>query len=168
MAHNLHKLSDNNANPTGFSMVARSIFSVFCTVLLLAFPDSVIATVYEVGPGQPYLNIGDVPWEDLSAGDQVLIHWRRQPYNEKWVISVKGTEAQPFIVRGVPNAQGERPVIDGRDATTRSQLNFWNEDRGIIKIGGSNKPPDNTPTWIVVESLDIRSGRPPYRFSGSM
>jgi hypothetical protein len=102
----------------------------------------------------------------MRAGDQVLIYWRQQPYKEKWVIAVQGTEQQPFAVRGVPNEQGELPVIDGRDATTRGQINFWNEDRAVIKIGGANQPAVEIPAWIVLENLDIRSGRPPYTFTG--
>jgi hypothetical protein len=129
-------------------------------------PAGAAAATYEVGPAQTYTNIGDVPWESMNAGDEVLIHWRAQPYTEKWVIAVEGTEQQPFVVRGVPGAGGELPVIDGRDATTRSQLNFWNEPRGVIKIGGANSPAVDTPAWIVVENLDIRSGRTPFQFTG--
>ncbi|RJR42624.1 MAG: right-handed parallel beta-helix repeat-containing protein [Deltaproteobacteria bacterium] len=124
------------------------------------------AAVYEVGPGKPYVNIGDVPWESMAPGDQVLIHWRPEPYKEKWVIAVEGTEQQPCIVRGVANVSGELPVIDGNGATTRTSLNFWNEDRGVIKIGGANSPAVETPRWLVVENLDIRSARPPHQFTG--
>lgn len=138
----------------------------FLLLFTLFFPLPVFAATYEVGVGKPFSNIGDVPWENLRAGDQVLIHWRQQPYKEKWVIAVQGTEQQPFTVRGVPNGNGELPVIDGRDATTRSQTNFWNENRGVIKIGGANRPAVDIPTWIVVEHLDIRSGRTPYTFTG--
>jgi len=134
--------------------------------LILLFPTAASAATYEVGPGQTYANIRDVPWESLGAGDLVLIHHRAQPYQEKFVIAVEGTEQQPFIVRGVPGAGGELPVIDGRDATTRSQINFWGESRGVIKIGGANSPAVDVPTWIVVESLEIRSGRTPYSFTG--
>lgn len=35
---------------------------------------------------------------------------------------------------------GELPVISGENAITPSPLNFWNEDRGLLKIGGSNVP----------------------------
>jgi parallel beta-helix repeat protein len=132
-------------------------------VVFLAYP--VFADTFEVGPGLAYENIGDVPWEDMGAGDLVLIHWRAQPYKEKWIIGALGTEQDPFIVRGVPNASGDLPVIDGRDATTRSQLNFWNEDRGVIKFGDGNTPSTN-PTWVIIENLDIRSGRAPYQFTG--
>jgi len=125
-----------------------------------------VSANYEVGVGKTFANIGDVPWESMNAGDQVLIHWRQQPYKEKWVIAVQGTEQQPFVVRGVPNQYGEWPVIDGRDATTRSQINFWNENRGVVKIGGANSPAVDTPAWIVLENLVIRSGRTPYQFTG--
>jgi hypothetical protein len=132
----------------------------------LGFPVAAVPGTYEVGVGKTFANIGDVPWENMKAGDQVFIYWRPQPYKEKWVIAVQGTGQQPFMVQGVPNQNGELPVIDGRDATTRSQINFWNEERGVIKIGGANQPAVDAPTWIVLENLDIRSGRTPYTFTG--
>ncbi len=123
------------------------------------------ATDYNVGPGQPLAAISDVPWESLAAGDRVLIHWRAAPYKEKWVVNARGTAAEPIVVRGLPGPNGERPVIDGDGATTRPQLSYWNEVRGVIKIGGSSVPPDGLPAHIVVEGLEIRSGRPPYTFT---
>jgi hypothetical protein len=138
----------------------------FLLLFSLCFALPAVPGTYEVGVGKTFRNIGDVPWENMKAGDQVLIYWRQQPYKEKWVIAVQGTEQQPFMVRGVPNQDGELPIIDGRDATTRSQINFWNENRGVIKIGGANNPAVDVPTWIVVENLDIRSARTPYNFTG--
>jgi hypothetical protein len=122
--------------------------------------------VYAVGPGQPQAAVGDVPWAMLGPGDVVLIHWRPEPYREKWVICRQGTPEAPIVVRGVAGPQGQLPVIEGRDATTPEGLNFWNEQRGVIKIGGANNPPDVTPRWIVMENLEVRSGRPPYSFTG--
>jgi len=145
------------------AMICRIFFLLLFS---LCFPLPALTATYEVGTGKTFPNIGDVPWENMQAGDQVLIYWRQQPYNEKWVIAVQGTELQPFTVRGAPNEFGELPVIDGRDATTRSQINFWNENRGVIKIGGANSPAVGVPAWIVVENLDIRSGRTPYTFTG--
>src|SRR6185436_15373913 len=117
--------------------------------------------VYAVGPGQPLATIADVPWATLAPGDTVLIHWRAQPYREKWVICRQGTGEAPITVRGVAGPGGELPVIDGRDATTSASLNFWNEQRGVIKIGGANNPPDTMPRHITIENLEVRSGRPP-------
>ncbi|MGI6454721.1 MAG: polysaccharide-degrading enzyme [bacterium] len=135
-------------------------------VLLFIMAPLTSAVEYTVGQGMQFAEIEDVPWEALNAGDVVLIHWRAQAYRSKWVLARQGTESQPIVIRGVANEEGVLPVIDGRDAVTRAQLNYWNEERSIIKIGGSNQPADTTPRYIVVESLDIRSARPPYRFTG--
>lgn len=129
---------------------------------LCAMPS--LATDYHVGPGQALAAIGDVPWESLAAGDRILIHWRATPYKEKWVINAVGTSEQPIIVRGIPGPGGQRPVIDGRDAVTRTQLSFWNDERGVIKVGGSSIPSDGLPTHVLIEGLEIRSGRPPFTF----
>jgi hypothetical protein len=144
--------------------IVLKMFVVALSLCCLSHP--AFSGTFEVGPGRTFTNIGDVPWENMNAGDQVLIHWREQPYKEKWVVAVQGTEARPFVVRGVANDHGELPVIDGRDASTRPQVNFWNEDRGVIKIGGANKPAIDAPTWIVLQNLDIRSGRTPYQYTG--
>ncbi|HYI01995.1 right-handed parallel beta-helix repeat-containing protein [Hyalangium sp.] len=130
------------------------------TVLaLLALPLLAQAAEYRVGPGQTYTAIGEVPWEALGPGDVVLIHARPMPYTEKWVIGRNGTQAAPIAVRGVPDAQGNLPIIHGEGATTRAQLNFPSEQRGIIKIGASNSPPDTLPSYIVIEGLHLRRAR---------
>jgi hypothetical protein len=149
------------------SGLAKKGISAFSLLLVLLLPlSSSHSGIFEVGPEKEFENIGDVPWESLSAGDEVIIYWRLQPYKEKWVIAVQGSEAQPFVVRGIPGEDGALPVVDGRDAVTRKEINFWNENRGVVKIGGANVPSVDVPTWIVVENLDIRSGRTPYQFTG--
>ncbi len=125
------------------------------------------AEVYSVGPGMPFAAIADVPWETLQPGDTVLIHWRAAPYKEKWVICRQGAPDYPITVRGVPGPGGDLPIIDGDGAVTRRALNYWNEVRGLVKIGGANVPPDTMPRHIVLESLDLRSARPPYQFIGA-
>ncbi|WP_338863879.1 right-handed parallel beta-helix repeat-containing protein [Myxococcus stipitatus] len=127
------------------------------SVLLLSFTAQ--AAEYRVGPGQALASIGEVPWESLQPGDTVFIHARPTPYREKWVLGVRGTATAPITVRGVPDSAGKLPVIDGEQATTRSQLNFWNEQRGIVKIGGANRPPDTMPAYLVVENLHLRNAR---------
>jgi parallel beta-helix repeat protein len=128
-------------------------------LVLLALPLLTHAAEFRVGPGQTYAGIGEVPWETLGPGDTVLIHARSTPYTEKWVIGRNGTQAAPITVRGVPDAQGNLPIIHGEGATTRSQLNYPGEQRGIIKIGSSNVPPDTLPSYIVIEGLHLRRAR---------
>lgn len=140
----------------------RYAIAWFLVMLLLSFPSARAAT-YDVGPNQPLATLSDVPWESLNAGDMVRIHWRTNAYRDKWLISRSGTAEQPIVVRGVPGPNGELPVINGDGARTRRVLNFWGENRGVIKLGGSNFP-TNTPTHIVIDGLEIRSGCAPYRF----
>lgn len=147
---------------SGFSSLKLRAGVVF--LLLLSAAVASDAAVYEVGPGKPHASIGTVPWESLEAGDTVLIYWRSNPYKEKWVICRQGTEALPIMVRGVPGPSGELPVIDGNGAVTRQVLNYWNEVRGLIKIGGANVPSDLMPRYIILDGLDLRSARPPYTF----
>lgn len=125
-----------------------------------------LSKAYSVGPGQSLANISQVPWEALQAGDAVRIHWRLEPYREKWVISVSATREQPFRVSGVPGPEGQLPVILGDEATTRASLDFWNEDRGLIKIGGASHAPGIVPQHVILENLDLRSARPAYSYSG--
>ncbi len=133
-------------------------------LLLLVVAAVAGAAVYNVGPAQPYSAIGDVPLESLSAGDSVRIHYRTTHYREKWVIGAQGTATDPVVFIGVPDGSGNLPVIAGNNAITRTALDYWNEDRGVIKIGGASTP-STAPAHIFIETLDIRCGRPPYTFS---
>ena len=121
---------------------------------------------YEVGPGKKLTALAGVPWEKLAPGDVVAIHWRAEPYREKFVLCVRGTAELPIVVRGVAGPDGARPVIDGRDAVTPKTLDYWGGERSVIKIGGAAQPADTTPAHLVVENLDVRSGRPPFAFTG--
>lgn len=131
----------------------------------LCFLLQIQATDYHIGPGLAYLNINDVPWESMNAGDNVFIHYRATPYAEKWVINVQGTSSQPFSVIGVLGPGGERPIISGNGAVTRLQLSYWNEERSVIKVGGSSTPADGMPSHIEIENLEIRSGHNSYSFT---
>ena len=62
------------------------------------------------------------------------------PYKDKWVICRQGTAGAPIVVRGVPGPAGELPIIEGNGATTRLALDYWGEQRAVIKIGGASIP----------------------------
>lgn len=137
---------------------------VFALSLLVVSTFQAGAAVYEVRPDTALDTIAEVPWATLQPGDLVLIHWRSTPYKEKWVICRQGTAEDPITVRGVPNSNGDLPVIDGNGAVTPPNLNFPSEQRGVIKIGSANIPADTMPRHIVIENLDIRSAHPNYQF----
>jgi hypothetical protein len=125
------------------------------------------ATVLDVGPDQPLASPSDVPWESLQPGTLVRIHHRAEPYRTKWVINTEATADQPLVVLGVPEpVTGQRPVISGDGAVTRLELDYWNEDRSVVKIGGSSLPHGvEAPAHVVVQGLEIRSARPAYSFT---
>lgn len=135
------------------------------TVLFLYLIFQLKATDYHVGPAQPLSTIAQVPWASLQAGDRVFIYWQATPYFEKWVINRQGTAANPIEIIGVSNAQGQQPIISGENAITPTNLDYWNERRGIIKIGGSSFPVDGLPAYIHIENLEIRSAQPDYQFT---
>jgi hypothetical protein len=119
--------------------------------------------IYDVGPGMEYNNPSEVPWESLEPNTLVRIHFREEPYAAKWVIAVSGTDGSPIVVRGILD-NGKRPVITGDDATTRLALDYWNENRSVLKIGGSSRPSE-FPEYIIIENLEIKSARPAYSFT---
>lgn len=146
--------------------VTRLCLAGFCLSAVSAPASGLRAETYQVGPSRRLQSISEVPWERLKAGDQILIDWQREPYRDKWVICAEGTEERPILVSGIPNEDGRLPVITGDQAQTRQELDFWNEDRGVIKVGGASHAPRVTPRHIIIENLDLRSARPAYSFQG--
>jgi parallel beta-helix repeat protein len=140
-------------------------FLILAATVFLRFGGTAQATTYNVGPGQAYASIGAVPIATLQPGDTVRIHYRATPYKEKWVICRQGTAAQPITFTGVAGPNGELPVIEGISAVTAPGLNYWSENRGVVKIGGANTPPDTMPKYIVIENLEIRGARSSYTFT---
>ena len=134
------------------------------------------ATEYDVGPGQPLSRIGQVAMHDLQAGDTVRIHWRAEPYREKFRISGEGTAERPIRVVGVSGPNGERPVIDGENATTHPG-DVWptfvsggveqsNGDLGLVMVyRGPGRDYGYKPKHIEISGLEIRHGRKTYTFT---
>ncbi|WP_353780220.1 T9SS type A sorting domain-containing protein [Winogradskyella sp. 3972H.M.0a.05] len=138
------------------------LFILLCSLLPYT---KIYATDYHVGPGQPLANIADAPWDALQPGDRIFIHWKSTPYYEKWVINAQGTAQNRIEIIGVSGPSGQKPIIDGNGAVTPTYLNYWNEVRGLIKIGGSSIPADGLPSYITIENLELRSARPAYNFT---
>ena len=99
--------------PARSAQVRLATFALGC--LTLAATTGHAAT-YEVGPGQPRTHLRDVPWANLQPGDFVNIHPTPGGYHEKFQISASGTAAAHITIRGIPDASGALPVIDGQNA----------------------------------------------------
>ncbi|MBU1239481.1 right-handed parallel beta-helix repeat-containing protein, partial [Myxococcota bacterium] len=121
-------------------------------------------TTIEVGPGLALTDPCEVNWESLTPSTLVLIHYRAEPYRCKFALATAGTAEAPLVVRGVPAPSGDLPVITGEDALTPLALDYWNEVRSVVKVGGVSHSSD-FPSYISIENLEIRSARPAYDFT---
>lgn len=141
-----------------------SEFATFASFEINVEEGSIVEpTIYDVGPGYPYADPSEVPWESIEPNSIVQVHWRVEPYRDKWVIARTGTASEPIIVRGIADT-GRLPVISGENAKTRLELDYWNEVRSVLKIGGSSFP-NQRPAYILIENLDIRSAHEVYSFT---
>ena len=126
---------------------------------------------YPVGPGQAYEAIGDVPWADLGAGDTVRIFWRDEPYREKFLVQGQGTEAAPIVVCGVAGPDGQRPVIDGDQATTSADMGYATvagEARAVIHVSlGGDDEWGYKPSYVVIQGLHVRNAHYQHEFTGT-
>jgi len=66
----------------------------------------------------------------------------------------------------VPDEFGNLPVIDGDGAITPTYLDYWNEPRNLIKIGGASTPGGGPPSHVRVEGLKIQNARLGLSFIG--
>jgi hypothetical protein len=126
-------------------------------------PLSGTGTTFNVGPGQKFSELTEVPWLSLQAGDVVNIFHRPQPYRTKFGLRAQGTVRAPVIINGVTDAQCRRPEISGQDALTAddaAQARFFNkqhsENLGIIFIyQASSDPWGYKPRNIVIQNLKL-------------
>lgn len=124
---------------------------------------------YEVGDGPGQLaSLDRVPWEKLSAGDTVRIHYRAKPYAGKFIVAAKGTRKAPVRICGMPGPNGERPEVTGRDALTRRNLGYGHplhESRSVIVVKPfANQPWEAFPAHIQVDGLKITGAHPDHGF----
>jgi len=145
------------------AIILLSLITILCAVSATAG-----ATVYNVGPGQAYTNIIDVPLESLVAGDTVNIYYKATPYYEKVIASGVGTASQPITFHGVPGPGGALPIIDGQNAVSRLALSWGSEARGLICMqqgDATTIPPTRNSAYITIENLEIRNASQPYTFT---
>jgi hypothetical protein len=144
--------------------------------ILLGLAAVSYATDYNVGPGQPYTQIGQVPWYNLQCGDNVYIHYQPTPYYEKFMISTRCSAWPGLRVIGVVGPNGELPIIDGNNATTSTNMHWhagWGAGSGAndIEQGGvislvANGDTGASPAYTDIENLAVRDCQLAMTFTG--
>jgi len=119
----------------------------------LLFACSLFGTVYEVGPGKQYADPVALPWTEFKDGDAIKVYWREEPYRNLFFIGWSD-----FSLIGVPGPNGQKPIIDGDGAVAVTRgINYYNQDRGLVRIGESAVPKIKYLENILVEGFEFRN-----------
>ncbi|MDB5056507.1 MAG: hypothetical protein JWM44_4557 [Bacilli bacterium] len=126
-------------------------------------------TTYEVGIGQVYTKLSQVPWLKLLPCDTVNIHWQPTPYKEITFLSNRGAANKYIRITGIPGPNGELPVIDGNGATQTAGLPFINALFDKIGLFVISPPKGYTwgykPGYIEISNLEIRNANQTNRIT---
>ena len=143
--------------------------ALLIALVTLVAPAVARAATYEVGPGQTYESVGAVPWPALAAGDTVRIHARPTPYAEKLIVNATGTASAPIVIEGVPDAQGNLPILDGdRAIEAPNEQGYQDDDRFIIKVGDASTPSNPAgAAYLTIKSLHLRDASPSFTYSSN-
>jgi hypothetical protein len=144
-------------------LTISDVFGISIVALILfCAPPAVKATTYTVDGTT--VDIDDVPWKTLAAGDIVYIKYKSTAYKWKWIIARAGTRTLPIQIVGVPDTStGALPIISGSGAKTPTVLDYDNETLGLIHVGTATIP-DSTAAYIVIKNLEIVNADSDYTF----
>ena len=134
-----------------------------------------------VGSGNTYdatdaTTFGAVPWSTLAPGDTVRIHYG--VYALPFQLSTSGTATQPIRVCGVPDANGDLPILTGSGAGPGS-VSSVEQPYGMVVLrangyqhvvcstgSGCSQPPEPDPHSIIIEGLKVQSAYAAYGRTG--
>ena len=154
---------------TGNALPYRVTPSMTMPVDCTADP-AMVGTVYEVGPSQAFKSLALVPFPTLVPGSTVRLHnedttgINPTQYHEYVQISQAGTANQPIRVCGVPDAAGRLPIVDGANATGRSDTDAAAVGAGLMTVHSSNTtakwPAFGGAAYVSVEGIQFRNAKP--------
>lgn len=99
----------------------------------------------------------------------MLFHYRATPYTDIIYLASRGEKNKYITLRGVPDASGNRPILDGNNAVMPSNTGYlpgFLDSVGMIIVGKPNQSvvPRNygyKPGYLHITGLHIRNARPP-------
>jgi hypothetical protein len=133
--------------------------------------------VYDVGPSQAtYHTIQSVPWPSLTAGSTVRVHnedtsgSNPTTYHEYFQLKIQATRTQPIRVCGVPDANGNLPVIDASNGTGRSDVSQYSAGYAVAGLGATGWAGVYTgsytgPQYLIFEGVKIQNAKPAYAYT---
>ena len=150
----------------------------------LTLADAGVTAVYDVGAGKTYADLSAVPWATLPAGAAVNVYYDAIAYNTMLGLRASGTSANPVIIHGVTDANGNLPIIDFSGATVAATCNpsggyngtddiysetlIYGQALGgiVIKRGQSDDPATYNPAYITFQNLRLQGAADGNTFTG--
>lgn len=122
---------------------------------------------FEVGPGKPYTELSQIPWEYLLPGDRIFVYYRATPYNNAVVITSSGAEDAWIELIGVRDPiTGDMPILDGDEAVCVAGRHYPILDgSAMVTIGPFTAGVDGTAygtktRFIHVTGFEMRNAHP--------
>ena len=131
-------------------------------------------TVYEVGPSQAFTTLAAVPFPTMAPGSTVRLHnedttgLHPTEYHEYVQISQQATATQPFRMCGVPDSLGNLPIMDGANATGRSDTSVYAAGYGLLALhtpGWDWWPSFSASGYVAVEGIEFRNARDGFNYT---
>ena len=130
--------------------------------------------VYEVGPSQTYKTLASVPFPTMTPGSTVRLHnedttgVNPTTFFEYVQISQAATLAQPVRMCGVPDAAGNLPIMDGSNATGRSDTSIYAAGYALVTLHNPGwwtyYPNFSSASYIAVEGIHFRNAKTGYSY----
>jgi hypothetical protein len=143
---------------------------VDCTV-----DPKLLGHVYEVGPSQTYTTLASVPFPTMTPGSTVRVHnedttgLHPSEYHEYVQISQQATADQPFRMCGVPDSAGNLPIIDGANATGRSDTSSAVSGAALVTLHNDHAstfwPDFPGAAYIAVEGIHFRNAKKGFSYT---
>ena len=124
---------------------------------------------YEVGAGKAYPTISATPALTGWAPGTIMRVWNTDTtgsnptvYNEYYNVQKSGTPAQPIIICGVADSQGNLPIMDGTNAKAQSDVDIAAGDGLIILWPGAShygywQDGSAGPSYVSITGLHLRN-----------
>lgn len=127
---------------------------------------------FNVGPGQTYTELHQLPWNDMAGGDVVNVFYRVTPYASRVGLRVQATADAPFHLHGVAQAGTcARPMLSGAGArpSDDQQTNRFGaavEGLGLVAItrGPTDQEDEHRAAWIVIENIRFQDVGADHQF----
>lgn len=108
--------------------------------------------------GKTFSTIGEVI-AIHQPGDTIFVHSKenKEPYREKFVLCFDNV-----TLLGIADSEGNKPIIDGKDAVTHSGFSYMKDYSSLIKVGQAYTPKarENCPIGIKIEGFELRNAYP--------